>query len=454
MTQSEYEEVMGVNPSAFAAKQMDISSSITPKGQEDRAAHAEKVGSKDTSRHPVETVSWHQAMEFCRRLSAMPEEQAATRVYRLPTEAQWEYACRAGTTTRWYCGDDEAGLVDVAWFKTNAGRMTHPVGKKKPNAWGLFDMHGNVYHWCLDWFGADYYSQSPLSDPTGPAAGSARILRGSGPDSGPSACRSACRTVFVSARNHMTGFRVVCEIAPKAPTAHAPDDAFIKEVASLPAEQQVARVVAKLKELNPGYDGKEEHEIENGVVMWLSIKNTTIRDISPVRALGKLKRLSCGGLNGASKSPLGDLTPLRGLSLSRLYCICSDVSDLSPLHGMPLTELHCWGTKVTSLTPLQGMPLATLNIYSTLVSDLSDLRGTPLTHLTINSTLVTDLSALKDMPLKELRCNFSPKRDTEILRSIKTLETVNGLPVAEFWKQVDAGKIPSATTGLGKKQEE
>ena len=103
-----------------------------------------KVAGKDTSRHPVETVNWDEAMEFCRRLSAMPAERAARRVYRLPTEAEWEYACRAGTTTRWYCGDDEAGLVDVAWFNKNAGRMTHPVGEKKPNAWGLYDMHGNV----------------------------------------------------------------------------------------------------------------------------------------------------------------------------------------------------------------------------------------------------------------------------------------------------------------------
>ena len=102
------------------------------------------MAGKDTSRHPVETVNWDDAMEFCRKLSAMPAERAARRVYRLPTEAEWEYACRAGTTTRWYSGDDEAGLADVAWFNKNAGGMTHPVGEKKPNAWGLYDMHGNV----------------------------------------------------------------------------------------------------------------------------------------------------------------------------------------------------------------------------------------------------------------------------------------------------------------------
>ena len=154
---------------------------------------------KDTSRHPVETVNWDEAMEFCRRLSAMPAERAARRVYRLPTEAEWEYACRAGTTTRWYCGDDEAGLVDVAWFNKNAGGMTHPVGEKKPNAWGLYDMHGNVYQWCADWFSPDYYKQSPPSDPSGPPAGSVRVLRGGYWNNSPSSCRSAFRNHYAPA---------------------------------------------------------------------------------------------------------------------------------------------------------------------------------------------------------------------------------------------------------------
>ena len=129
VTQEEYLRVMGSNPSKF----------------------------QGDPKRPVEQVSWNDAVEFCRRLSELPAENAAKRRYELPTEAQWEYACRAGTTTRWYSRDDEAGLVDVAWFNTNSSGQPHPVGQKMPNAWALYDMHGNVFEWCQDWYDRDYY---------------------------------------------------------------------------------------------------------------------------------------------------------------------------------------------------------------------------------------------------------------------------------------------------------
>lgn len=150
VTQEQYERVTGGNPSRFTG---------------------------DPSR-PVEQVSWEDASEFCRRLSALPEEEAAGHVYRLPTEAEWEYACRAGSTTRYYFGDSEESIGDYAWWSENSERTTHPVGQKKPNAWGLHDLYGNVWEWCADWYGEDYYSQSPPSDPNGPSSGDMRVLRG------------------------------------------------------------------------------------------------------------------------------------------------------------------------------------------------------------------------------------------------------------------------------------
>jgi formylglycine-generating enzyme required for sulfatase activity len=214
VTQREYEKVMGVNPSAFTWRQRDGSAFEPPllEGEtKSRRVDATMVANKDTGRYPVETVSWDDVMEFCRRLSLLPAERATKGAYRLPTEAEWEYACRAGTTTRWYCGDDEGGLIECAWFIKNAAGMTHPVGEKKPNAWGLYDMHGNVWQWCADWFNAAYYKQLSLSEPAGPPAGSIRVLRG-GCRNNSSFCRSAFRNSSGPTNRFQNfGFRVVVE---------------------------------------------------------------------------------------------------------------------------------------------------------------------------------------------------------------------------------------------------
>jgi formylglycine-generating enzyme required for sulfatase activity/serine/threonine protein kinase len=212
VTQGEYERVVGVNPSAFTEKQMQLSAFQPPFSDGDAKVRLEamkKVLGRDTSRHPVETVSWTDAEEFCRRLSAIPAERAAKRVYRLPTEAEWEYACRVGTTTRWWCGDEEAGLHGCAWYRENAGRMTHAVGEKRASPWGLYDMHGNVWQWCADWYDARYYEQSPSADPTGPAGGSYHVPRGGTWDTYAALCRCAYRSIYgIGARNCYSGFRV------------------------------------------------------------------------------------------------------------------------------------------------------------------------------------------------------------------------------------------------------
>ncbi|MEY2881605.1 MAG: hypothetical protein RLZZ15_3985 [Verrucomicrobiota bacterium] len=159
------------------------------------------------SDRPVERVSWVLAMEFGRKVTE--RERAAGRLpagyeYTLPTEAQWEYACRAGRTGP-FAGDVEA----MAWFETNSGGQTHPVGQKRPNAWGLYDMHGNVPEWCADGYGGypGGAVTDPMNDYSGPSAGTSRIIRGGGWDSAAGQCRSAGRW-WQALNSSSVGFRL------------------------------------------------------------------------------------------------------------------------------------------------------------------------------------------------------------------------------------------------------
>jgi eukaryotic-like serine/threonine-protein kinase len=190
VTQEQYQRVMGTNPSHFQGE-------LT---------------------RPVETVSWNQAVAFSQKLGELSGEQAAHAVYRLPTEAEWEYACRAGTTTRWYGTGDEAMLREQACFIANSGGMPHPVGRKSPNAWRLYDMHGSVYEHCQDWFDERYYASSPTDDPEGPATGSTRVHRGGCWGLEASACRSAFRNrADADARGVDLGFRLAREVSLPSP---------------------------------------------------------------------------------------------------------------------------------------------------------------------------------------------------------------------------------------------
>ena len=175
VTQDQYQAVMGSNPSNF------------------------KGGA-----NPVEQVNWHDAVAFCEKLSA----KTGINIY-LPTEAQWEYACRAGSTGIF----SGTGRVDqMGWYGGNSGGKTHPVGQKRPNAWGLYDMHGNVWEWCADWYGEDYYANASDDDPQGPSSGTNRVLRGGSWSSYPRSCRSADRAGFdPSIRYDGIGFRVVLD---------------------------------------------------------------------------------------------------------------------------------------------------------------------------------------------------------------------------------------------------
>jgi formylglycine-generating enzyme required for sulfatase activity len=205
VTQEQYEKVMDKNPSRYS-----------PTG-----AGKDKVKGMDTKSFPVEDVEWAEAVEFCKTLSARPEETKAGRKYRLPTEAEWEYACRAGTKTRFAFGNGltlEQANFDGRFMNQGAqsekwlGR-TCKVGSYKPNDWGLYDMHGNVWEWCSDWYQPDYYTTSPKKDPPGPEKGSddRRVRRGGDFGAFGLHVRSGARFAYQSDKNG-TGLRVVCEV--------------------------------------------------------------------------------------------------------------------------------------------------------------------------------------------------------------------------------------------------
>jgi formylglycine-generating enzyme required for sulfatase activity len=226
VTQEEYEKVMQANPSWFCSK------------GEGRG----KIPEQDTSRYPVENVTWYDALEFCNRLSKRDDFEpyykladvkrdgdtitsaSVTRIggngYRLPTEAEWEYACRAGTTKAFYFGDASTGreanvkgvLVGGGYGGTtkwpDLGR-TSKVGSYAANPWGLYDMHGNVAEWCWDWYDKDYYTNSPQDDPRGPDSGRHRVVRGGSWLVSEGSCRSASRFWHTAEeRKEYAGFRV------------------------------------------------------------------------------------------------------------------------------------------------------------------------------------------------------------------------------------------------------
>ncbi len=166
VTQEQWEAVMGSNPSYFKG----------PK-------------------NPVEMVSWDDCQKILGKLNA--KSTAGAGKFQLPTEALWEYACLAGSKTRYCFGDDESKLDRYAWYDENSGDKTHPVGEKKPNGWGLYDMYGNVSEWCQDSYDAGYYAKSPMDDPTGPTGGSFRVFRGGCWFSPAMFCRSAYRYGFL-----------------------------------------------------------------------------------------------------------------------------------------------------------------------------------------------------------------------------------------------------------------
>jgi formylglycine-generating enzyme required for sulfatase activity len=186
VTQEQYEKLMGDNPSRWKGKT-----------------------------NPVEQMRWSDAVRFCNARSKAEGFEPSYDLntwkcnfdangYRLPTEVEWEYACRAGTTTAYFFGDDESKLKAYAWYEDNSGGKPHPVGQKPANPWGLYDMSGNVWQWCNDFYKVDYYQESPKENPRGPESGETKVLRGGAWKFSAESCRSGYRY------NENPGYADVC----------------------------------------------------------------------------------------------------------------------------------------------------------------------------------------------------------------------------------------------------
>jgi len=451
-----------------------------------------------TDDFPAAVMTWNDALAYCAWLSEQEKK-----IYRLPTEAEWEFACRAGTTTQFSFGNDYQEMSKYGWHWANAGGKSHPVATLLPNPFGLFDIHGNLLEWCSDYADDNWYAITSPNDPIGPTTGLRRILRGGYWNNNATLGRSAFRASrSPTDRFFYVGFRVVRELDVPAITASATppptipattssklwmhDPAFpqwVKDVQALPADKQLEAVSKKLMELNPGFDGKltdyegsNTTKIENGAVTEIGFFADQVSDISPVQALAGLKKLRCNGSNNTSNGKLSDLSPLQGLALTelelggnnnlldlsplrgmpltRLYLgRCSRVNDLSSLRGLKLTQFVCFGSQVSDLSPLSGMPLTYLDIGGTPVSDLSPTKGMPLQVLKCVSTPLSDLSPLAGMSLIDL--TFTPRNITKELGALRQMKSLKFIRTGwrdneqfspeEFWKKYDAGVFSKPT---------
>ena len=246
VTQAEFEELMQTNPSSFTRARL----------------LKDAPPELDVSRLPVDNVTWYAAIELCRRLSQLPAEKLAGRVYRLPTEAEWEYSCRAGTKSVFYFGNTlsskQANFNGAHPFgKAAKGpflNRTTVVGSYQPNAFGLYDMHGNLHEWCMDRFRRDYYQRSPDVDPAGPEQGTSRVIRGGDWYSDARDCRSAFRYADIpDGRFYALGMRVVCELV----SAGAKLNPIVASAGKLIDRSSSASGIVEASELPRPTDGED-----------------------------------------------------------------------------------------------------------------------------------------------------------------------------------------------------
>jgi len=343
--------------------------------------------------YPVRNVTWDDARAFCEWMS-----KNDNLTYGLPTEAQWEYACRAGTTTAWNCGDDAAVLPQSEWLRANAESQTHPVGKLKPNAFGLHDMHGNVSEWCHDYWAEDYYAQSPVDAPRGASSGAHRIWRGGNRAALPILARSAVRGV--DGQNHRDGhigFRIASQIEMPASATASTDRSAAEWAITHGGEVTVVGrtgQVVSVKELPLGefrllyvkfvrrLSGDDANlvplrDLKHLEGVGLDGCRATAAGIAGLAGLPKLQRISCGGveLTDDQIAAFGQLKNLRKLFLSgvrltpqRLAVLVKALPQLEALNLMSNTLLDdaalesLGGLKNLKLVQLQGTKVTAARI--------------------------------------------------------------------------------------------
>jgi len=351
VTQEQWEAVMGNNPSYFKG----------PK-------------------NPVEMVSWEDCQKFLKRLN----DKVGGGKFQLPTEAQWEYACRAGSKTKYCFGDDERQLGDYAWHDKIWGGKTHPVGEKKPNAWGLYDMHGNTFEWCQDWWNAGYYRESPVDDPPGAATGSSRVNRGGSWYTPAWSCRSAFRyRDSPGGRLPVLGLRVSRVPADKSTTG------------SPPANEHFDTTSAAKPPGELSFDTDPEHfkavlQIQPGEVAFVT-EPEHFKAVFQIQPPG----LVLNDVDDAELDLLKTHPNLQSLRMRATKVTDSELARLKVLTRLELLDLgYCKNVTDAGLGHLKGLTtLQSLNLDGTRITDagLASLKGLPqLRILDLRGTKVTN----------------------------------------------------------------
>ena len=344
-------------------------------------------------------MTWQDAVEFCRKLS--DEEDLE---YRLPTEAEWEYACRAGTTTAYSFGDDASQLGEYAWYTENARNVgqkyAHTVGQKLPNSWGLYDMHGNVWEWCSDGLVGAYPSES-VTDPAGPSSADVHVCRGGGWRDVAVVCRSALRGAnFPSFRSSYRGFRVAFGTDPSVESQNASPTALTNTVDDTSTQVAAADPVAELRQLGALFERYEQGKVTTA--SFSRIAKVTDAGLVHLKGLTGLKSLALSGtqITDAGLVHLKALTKLQTLSLPR------QITDAGLVHLKGLTNLQTLSLprQITDAGLVHLMGLTNLKSLS-LPKQITDaglvhLKGlTKLEDLWLRNTQITGLGLVH---LKEL----------------------------------------------------